>query len=87
MILLILSVERIVMKRKIPLIITMLPFQSWLKEIMRHVSHQMIPTVELLVFQTDLIRVSHMMMEIIQLIINLLTGEREHLQLLFKLDN
>jgi hypothetical protein len=47
----------------------------------------MIPTVELLVFHTDLIKVSHMMMEIIQLIINHQTGEREHLQLLFKLDN
>jgi hypothetical protein len=87
MILLIQSVERIVMKRKILLIITMLPFQSWLKENMRLISHQMIPTVELLVFQRDLIRVSHMMMEIIQLTINLQTGEREHHQLLSKLDN
>jgi hypothetical protein len=87
MILLILSVERIVMKRKILLIITMLPFQSWLKENIRLVSHQMILTAELLVFQRGLIRDSHMMMEIIQLIINLPTGEREHHQLLFKLDN
>lgn len=87
MILSILSVERIVMKRKILLIITMLPFQSWLKENMRLINHQTIPIVELLVFQRDLIRDSLMMMEIIQLIINLPTGEREHHQLLFKLDN